>query len=284
MDRVSKIVFLVLFFLALVSGRSWSEERLMVFCGAAFKRPIDEIIDVFQKKNMAQIYVTYGAVSTIFAQIQLTKRGDVFISPSEDFMEKGKKKGLIVGDSVKNIAYVVPCINVQKRNTKNIRGLKDLTRSGIRVAMGNPEIVYIGMLTAEVVDKSLSAQERDAFKRNVVTHTEDFNKLATLLVLAQVDAIIGFHFLEGWYPEKIGTVRLTADELQRIGAGQAGIISYSQSQELAQRFLDYLNSEEAKAVFKKYHYFTSPIEAFSWIGAKKPIGGEYAVPVDWYSR
>ena len=233
---------------------------------------------------MAQIYVTYGAISTVFAQIQLTKRGDVFISSSEDFMEKGKKKGLIVGDSVKNIVYIVPCINVQKGNPKNIRGLKDLTRSDIRVAIENPEIVYIGMLTAEIVDKSLSAQERDTFKRNVVTHAEDFNKLATLLVLKQADAVIGFHFLEGWYPQKIGTVRLTADELQRIGAGQAGIISYSQSRGLAQRFLNYLNSREAMTIFKKYHYFTSPIEAFSWIGAKKPIGGEYVVPVEWYSR
>jgi molybdate transport system substrate-binding protein len=283
MDKVSKIVFLGLLFLSILSVHAWAEERLMVFCGAAFKRPVDEIVDVFQKKNMAQIYVTYGAISTVFAQIQLTKRGDVFILPSEDFMEKGKKKGLIVGDSVKNIVYIVPCINVQKGNPKNIRGLKDLTRSGIRVAIGNPDIVYIGMLAAEIVDKGLSAQERDAFKRNVVTHAEDFNKLATLLVLKQVDAIIGFHFLEGWYPEKIGTVKFTADELQRIGAGQAGIISYSQSRGIAQRFLDYLNSQEAKAVFKKYHYFTSPIEAFSWIGAKKPIGGEYAVPAGWWT-
>ena len=117
-----------------------------------------------------------------------------------------------------------------------------------------------------------------------MTHAEDFNKLATLLVLKQVDAIIGFQFLEGWYPQKIGTVKLAAEEVQRIGAAQAGIISYSQSRDLTQRFLDYLNSEEAKAIFKKYHYFISPIEAFSWIGAKKPIGGEYTVPVDWYSR
>ena len=274
MEKVSKIMFLALFSFFLVSGGSWAEEQLMVFCGAAFKRPVDEIVDVFQKKNRVQIYVNYGAVSTIFAQIQLTKRGDVFISPSEDFMEKGKKKGLIVGDSVKNLVYIVPCINVQKGNPKNIHALKDLTKDGLRVAIANPEIVYIGMLAAEIVDKSLSAQERDAFKKNVVTHAEDFNKLATLLVLKQVDAVIGFHFLEGWYPEKIETVKLTADELQRIGAGQAGIISFSQSRNLAQRFLVYLNSQETKAVFKKYHYFTSPTEAYSWIGAKKPIGGE----------
>jgi len=28
----------------------------------------------------------------------------------------------------------------------------------------------------------------------------------------------------------------------------------------------------------------SPDEAFEWIGQKKPVGGEYAVPEDWLKR
>jgi ABC-type sulfate transport system substrate-binding protein len=61
-------------------------------------------------------------------------------------MKKGRERGLIVRDSVKNIVYLVPCIYVQKGNLKNIREFKDLTRGGIRVAIGNSDLVYIGML------------------------------------------------------------------------------------------------------------------------------------------
>jgi hypothetical protein len=65
-----------------------------------------------------------------------------------------------------------------------------------------------------------------------------------LTALEQVVAVIGFHFLDGWYPEKIETVRLNAREVKRVGAGRAGIIYSSQSKGSAQRFLVFLSSKE----------------------------------------
>jgi molybdate transport system substrate-binding protein len=284
LSKIIKVGFLCLFLLSLFPVYSVADEQLMVFCGAAFKRPMDEVIDLFEKTTGSKVGIVYGGVGTLLAQMEFTKRGDVFVSPSEDMMDKAKKKGLVTGNSLRNIVYFVPCINVPKGNPKNIKGLKDLTREGVRVAIANPQFVYIGMLAAEIVDKNLTAHEKAAFKENVVTHAEDFNKLAMFVALRQVDAVIGFHFLDGWYPEKIETVKLNAREVKRVGAGQAGIISSSQSKGSAQRFLDFLSSKETKIIFNKYHYFSTPKEAFNWIGEKKPIGGEYAVPDDWMKR
>ncbi len=284
MNKIQKSGFLCLLLLSLLPVYSVAQDQLMVFCGAAFKGPMDEITSLFEKTTGTKVNAVYGRVGTLLAQMEFAKRGDIFVAPSEDMMEKAKKKNLIVGGSLKNIVYLVPSINVQTGNPKNVRGLKDLTREGIKVAIANPEYVYIGMLAAEIVDKNLTAQEKAAFKKNVLTHAEDFNKLAMFVALEQVDAIIGFHFLDGWYPGKIETVKLNAREVQRIGSGQAAIVSYSQSKSTAQRFLDYLNSREAKVIFKKYHYFISSEEAFKWLGGKKLIGGEYSLPADWAGR
>jgi molybdate transport system substrate-binding protein len=114
-----------------------------------------------------------------------------------------------------------------------------------------------------------------------VTLGEDFNKLATLLVLGQVDAIIGFHYLEGWYPDKVETVKLKSEQIQRIGSGQIGILTDSRKRGLPQKFIRFVTSDEATRILHKYRYFGSPEEAFSWMGAKKPIGGEYSVSGDW---
>ncbi len=284
MSRIIRIGFICLSLLSLFPFYSVAEEQLMVFCGAAFKRPVDEVIGIFEKRTGSKVGAVYGGVGTLLAQMEFTKKGDVFISPSEDMMEKAARKGIVTGNSLRDIVYFVPCINVQKGNPKNIKGLQDLTREGIRVAIGNPEFVYVGMLATEIVDKNLTTPEKAVFKKNVVTHAEDFNKLAMFVALKQVDAVIGFHFLDGWYPEKIETIKLNAREVRRIGSGQAAIISFSQSKVSAQRFLDFLNSKEAKMVFNKYHYFSTPEEAFKWIGEKKPIGGEYSVPADWMRR
>jgi len=278
------ISLVLVFMLSCLPVQAYAGEKLMLFCGAALKRPMDEIVMVFEKTTDIKVDVVYGAVGTLLAQMEFIKRGDIFVSPSEDMMAKAKKKGLVVNKTLKNIVYFVPCINVQKGNPKNIKGLKDLTREGIKIAIANPEFVYIVMLATEIIDKNLNDREKADFKNNLITHAEDFNKLAMFVALKQIDAIIGFHFLEGWYPDKIENVKLDAKQLSRIGAAQAGIVNFSKSNAVAQKFLDFLHSEKTRSIFKKYHYFSSPEEAFQWLGGRKIIGGEYPVANDWIHK
>jgi molybdate transport system substrate-binding protein len=186
----------------------FAADNLQLFCGAGFKKPVEEIVEMFRKKTGITVSAIYAGAPTLFSQILLVKQGDLFIAPSPDMMEKAAQKGLIVPDSVRGMAYVVPCIDVQKGNPKHITGLKDLTKPGVRVATANPELVYVGALTVEIVEKALTNEEKGFFRANIVTYAEDFNKLATFLVLKQVDAVIGFQYMEGWYPDKVETVKL----------------------------------------------------------------------------
>ncbi len=264
----------------------FAADNLQLFCGAGFKKPVEEIVEMFQKKTGTTVSAIYAGAPTLFSQILLVKQGDLFIAPSPDMMEKAAQKGLIVPDSIRGMAYVVPCIDVQKGNPKHITGLKDLTKPGVRVAMANPELVYVGALTVEIVEKGLTDKEKALFRSNVVTYAEDFNKLATFLVLKQVDAVIGFQYMEGWYPDKVETVKLKADEIRRIGAAQAAVISFSRNRDGARRFIDFLVSPESENIFRKHQYFGSSDEAFHWIGigAKKPVGGEYTIPREWVPK
>ena len=285
MHRIVAIILVVCAFSVVGAHRpALSAEPLMIFCGAAFKRPMEDIVSLYQKQKGERVNVIYGGVGTLFSQILLSRQGDVFVVPSPDIMERAKTKGVIIGDSVRNIAYVAPCINTQKGNPKNIKGLRDLARPGIRVGLANPEIVYIGAIAAEIVEKSLPVPEKKAFRQNVVASVEDFNKLATLVVLKQVDAIIGFHFLEGWYPDKVTMVKLKPDEILRIGSAQAAVVGYTSKRDRASAFIDFLTSDGVRAIFRKYHYFGTAQEAFSWVGGTKPIGGEFALSKEWTAR
>jgi len=281
-SKYSVIGFIVLFILTL-SVNVHAKEKLMVFCGAAFNRPMEEIIQAFTAKTEVEVNVTYGGVSTLLSQIMLTKRGDVFVVPSSYVTEQAKSKGLLAPVSIESFAYVVPAINVQKGNPKGITSLKDLSRPSLRVAIANPEIVFTGMLAAELVDKSLTPDERRLFRKNLVTYPEDFNKLATVLVLGNVDAIIGLHNLGQWYPDKVDTIKLRVDEIQRIGAGQVSVLSHSKVIPLAEKFKNFMTSTGSNEIFAKYHYFATAQDAFAWIGATKPIGGERPAS-DWFKN
>ena len=281
-SKYSVIGFIVLIILTL-SVNVHAKEKLMVFCGAAFNRPMEEIIQAFTAKTEVEVNVTYGGVSTLLSQIMLTKRGDVFVVPSSYVTEQAKSKGLLAPVSIESFAYVVPAINVQKGNPKGITSLKDLSRPSLRVAIANPEIVFTGMLAAELVDKSLTPDERRLFRKNLVTYPEDFNKLATVLVLGNVDAIIGLHNLGQWYPDKVDTIKLRVDEIQRIGAGQVSVLSHSKVIPLAEKFKNFMTSTASNEIFVKYHYFATAQDAFAWIGATKPIGGERPAS-DWFKN
>jgi molybdate transport system substrate-binding protein len=262
----------------------FAQDSVMVFSGAAFKKPLDEISSLYEKKTATKVYVTYGAVKTIMSQVMLAKKGDVFVVPSPDIMEKMVEKEVVKKDSIKNFSYQVPVILVHKGNPKKIKGLKDLLRDDVRVAIANPETVYIGMLTAEIFDKHFTASEREALKKKLVTYADDISKLLSYLVMNQADAIVGFDFLLGWHPDKIEVIKLNSNEIVRIGIGQIGLISYSTDSAKAKRFIDFVLSEDGLDVFKKYGYLSTDKDAFNYVGKKAPVGGTPMVSKGWLKK
>lgn len=269
--------FVVVFFLSvtmlfsLYCKPSVAADPLMVFCGAAFKRPMEDIAKLYQQRTGGRVDVAYGNLSMLLSQILLSRQGDVLVAPSPEIMERALEKKVVESESIRSIAYLVPTINTRKGNPKNIGGLKDLARPGIRVGLASPEIVYIGAVAAEIIENNLSGAEKIALQQNIVTYVEDFNKLATLIALNHVDAIIGMHFLEGWYPDKVSTVKLKPAEVSRIGSAQAAVVTCTAKKAAAGNFVGFLASEEVRAIFRKYHYFGTSQEAFSWVGEEVPV-------------
>ena len=257
------------------------EESLLVFAGAASKPPTEEAAKVFEKKTGVKVDLVFGGSGFVLSQMMLAKKGDIYFPGSSDFMEIARKKGAVVAETEQKVVYLVQAINVQKGNPKRILNLRDLTRPGVRVAIANPEGVCVGLYAVETIEKEFSAAEKAAFKRNLVNYTESCEKTATAISLKTVDAVIGWSVFQHWDPERIETIPLKKSEISRIGYIPVAVASYSNNKARARQFINFLLSEEGKAIYGKYHYFMSPEEASAWIGATKPVGGEYALPADW---
>jgi len=257
------------------------KESLLVFAGAASKPPTEEAAKAFEKKTGVRVDLIFGGSGFVLSQMMLAKKGDIYFPGSSDFMEIARKKGAIVAETEQKVVYLVQAINVQKGNPKGILYLRDLTRPGLRVAIANPEGVCVGLYAVETIEKEFSATEKAAFRRNLVNYTESCEKTATAVSLKTVDAVIGWSVFEYWDPARIETIPLKKSEITRIGYIPVAMASFSNNKARARQFIDFLLSEEGKAIYRKYHYFMSPEEASAWIGAKKPVGGEYALPAEW---
>ncbi len=267
-----------IFFLILTSLFS---KELLIFAGSASKPPLDEAARLFEKKKKVKVNIVYGGSGFVLSQMKLTKRGDLYFPGSSDYMQKAIRDGVVYKDSKKIIVYLVPSINVQKGNPKNIKSLKDLTKPGIRVAIANPNGVCVGAYAVEIIEKNFSQKEKEAFRKNLVNYTGSCSKTASAISLKQADAVIGWRVFHYWDPDRIQNVPLKPNQIVRVGYIPIAISKFTKDKKLAKEFIDFLTSKEGKAVFAKYSYFATPKEAFSWIGEEKRVGGEYIVPKEW---
>ncbi|MFN4131728.1 MAG: molybdate ABC transporter substrate-binding protein [Caldimicrobium sp.] len=262
----------------------FAQERILVFAGAASKPPLEEAAKAFEKKTGIKVDLVFGGSGYVLSQMILSKQGDIYFPGSSDFMELAKKKGVVYPETERPVVYLVPAINVQKGNPKNIKSLKDLTRPGLKVVIANPETVCVGAYAVEIIEKAFTPEEKAAFRKNIINYAESCEKTATAISLKTADAVIGWSVFQHWDPKRIETIPLKKEEIIRIGYIPIAISKFTKNRELAQKFIDFILSDEGKAIFRKYHYFMTPDEAFAWLGEKKPVGGEYMVPKEWIKK
>ena len=271
-------VFLILLVIQNVQP---STKRILVFAGAASKPATEAAVKIFQEKTGIAVDVIFGGSGFVLSQMKLAKKGDIYFPGSSDFMEMAKKEGLVFPESEKIIVYLIPAINVQRGNPKEIHSLKDLTKDGVRVAIANPEMVCVGTYAVEIVEKNLNSSEQERFKKNLVNYTESCEKTANVISLKAVDAVIGWRVFQYWDPKRIETIYLRPEEVSRIGYIPIAISKFAQDKMLAQKFIDFLLSPQGKIVFQKYHYLMDPQEARLFAKSNTPIGGEYVLPERW---
>jgi len=283
MKKIFFLLLLVLIFVAPQNGFP-SSKRILIFAGAASKPATEEVIKTFQEKFGIPVDVSFGGSGFVLSQMKLTKKGDLYFPGSSDFMELAKKEGLVFPESERIVVYLIPAINVQKGNPKRIYSLKDLTKEGIRIAIGNPEFVCVGTYAVEIIEKNLTPLEKERFKKNLVSYTESCEKTANVISLKAVDAVIGWRVFQYWDPERIETIYLKPDEIPRVGYIPIAISRFTEDKILAKQFIDFLLSSDGKAIFRKHHYLMDPQEALSFAKPNIPIGGEYILPQEWKAQ
>lgn len=263
---------------AQAAGRPFAGRTLVAFVGSASQPPTEAATALFEERSGARVEVHFGGSGEMLARLKLAAQGDVYFPGSSDYLELAKREGLVDPSSETRVAYLVPAINVPKGNPKGIRTLADLAREGVRFAIARPDTVCVGLYAVEVLERAgLSA----AARRNIVTHTESCAKTAQVVALGHVDAVLGWDVFEHWDPEKIETVYLPAEEVPRIGYLPAAIASTSRDPELARAYLDFLVSEEGRAVYRRWNYLTSVEEARRHALPETPVGGEWPLPSGW---
>jgi len=255
-------------------SKTLTGKEIQVFAGSASKPPLDEAARAFEKQNGAKVYLTYGGSGTVLSQMKLTRIGDIYIPGSPDFMSKAEKDGIIDPASIRIIAYLIPSINVQSGNPLNIQSLSDLTRPGLRVGIGNPATVCVGLYAVEVLDYNYLLKE---VYPNILTQAASCESTAALVSLKSVDAVVGWSIFQDWDPQNIQTVYLKPSQIPRLAYIPAAISTFAKEKDAAEAFLEFLTSATGQEIFRKWGYDVTEKEARQY-APDAEIGGDYELP------
>lgn len=258
--------------LTAIAACSSSTRSLAVFAAAGAKPAVEETVGRFQRERGHEIEVSYGGGGQVLARMVFFETGDVYIAPEQQFMKSAVEEGAVDPATIRNVAYMVPVLVVQKHNPKRLSTLSDLTRPGTRVAVTRPETTCLGIYAPQILQR---AGLSEAIGENIVVHAPRPDLLMTWLVLGEVDAIITWHFYGDLAGDDIEVIWLPPEQLPGIGKMQAAVATYSENHVLASSFVDFLASADGQAVFEKHGYIVDARElAKHWTGAEIGSGDQ----------
>lgn len=271
------ILFLATF--CILAGCGREEKSLLFFCGSAVKVPMEEIVKAYERERGVKVLVNYGGSGNLLSQMELSKKGDVYLAGSPDYIGIGEKKELLVPGTDKKAAYLIPAIIVPKGNPGKVSSLNDLARPGVRVGLGNPETVCLGLYGIELLE---SNKLLAPVLKNVVVFAKSCEDAAMLAVLGKVDAILGWDVFASWNPKEVEWIKLPPDAIPRIAYVAIDVPASARDKASSQDFIDYVAGPQAKKIFEKWGYVTDEARARGFAPHAR-IGGEYKLPREYYS-
>lgn len=278
MKRLSLLLLAGLLSFPLFGGCARGEGKtITAFVGSASKPAMEEAAKAFKEETGIKVYLNFSGSGTMLSQMKLSKSGDLYIPGSPDYMVMAERDGVVEPESVKIISYLIPAILVQHGNPKNIQSLSDLAKLGIKVGIGNPEAVCVGLYAFEILDYNRLQEDVGV---NIVTYAEGCSKTASLVALKSVDAIIGWRVFSKWHSDSIDVVYLKPEQIPRLSYIPGAISKFTKDRESAQKFLNFLVSLQGQEIFSKWGYIATESEAKKY-APNAEIGGEYKLPMTY---
>jgi molybdate transport system substrate-binding protein len=221
---------------------------LTVHAGAGIRPPLDEAGKMFEKKTGTRVEYNYKGSGCLLADICFSKRGDVYIPGELYYVEQAGERGFIGTSLV--VAQMSTVVVVQKGNPKKIKGLKDLTRPGLRIGLGDPTKVAIGRAANESLVKAGILKD---VEKNVVMRALNVVEMGIGVKLEHLDAAIVWDATAYLFKGDVETLSLP-DEWRVDSPIPAGVLSFSKQRSQAEQFVKFLATEEVAKVFRAHGY------------------------------
>ncbi|NPV47112.1 MAG: molybdate ABC transporter substrate-binding protein [Armatimonadetes bacterium] len=216
---------------------------LYMYCGAGIRPMMDAAIEAFkQVRPNVRIDVGYAGSGCLLGQLTFGKRGDLYM-PGEDFyLNQAMDRGYIA--SSKPIGYFEPVLLVAKGNPKNIKTLQDLTRPGLKVALGDAKACAVGLTADRLLGKAGLAEK---VEKNVAVRHGNVPELGNAVKFRTIDVSIVWNVTATQQLEDCDSIPIDR-KYYEPSLAPIGLLKFSKHSEEAQAFIDFLAGPEGQKI------------------------------------
>ncbi len=232
------------------------KEEITVFAAASLQDALTEIETAFMKDSeyVSDITFVFESSGTLQKQIEEGAPCDIFFSAALSNMDALETAHLIEPDSRKDLLGNTLSLVASAENVDTIKTLDDLKKSEVeKIAVGESEAVPAGKYAKEsLTNLGLydTLQSKFVYGNNVkqvLTYVK--NGDADCGIVYKTDAILG--------DSAEIVLDLPEDSYSKI-VYPAAIMKESADKKGTAEFYEYLSSDEATEIFKKYGFITNP--------------------------
>jgi molybdate transport system substrate-binding protein len=239
-----------LFAVGMAFAATLSAADLQVFAAASLADALGEIAGTYEAVSGDKLVLNLAASSTLARQIKEGAPADVFFSADEAKMDELAKAGLIVAGTRRTLLGNTLVIVVNAGGGAPVSAPADLAKPGVRrLALAEPQTVPAGIyakaylqkagLWKQVIDKTVPTENVRACLAAVEAGNADAG------IVYKTDALVS---------EKVRVAfEVPAEEGPAISYPVA-VVKDAKQAGAAQKFVVYLASPEAAAVFAKYGF------------------------------
>jgi molybdate transport system substrate-binding protein len=250
-----------------------NDPQLVIFMGGNQFMVLDDLLAAFKIKypQYTRILVETLPPGLLFEQIKNGSLviGNMRISIKPDIYTTGRNKieeNKNMFDRMEPYTATKIALMVQQGNLKKINGLKDLEKDIIRVSMPDKKIEGIGNTIEEAYIKAGGIELHNKImvekvKNSTTFITQIHHRQSPMRILYDRSDVAPVWETEIFYQKRLGhpvdKVEI-GDEYTKLSVSMAGLLKDAPNKVAANHFMDFLKSEEAQAIFKKYGFKDVP--------------------------
>lgn len=227
---------------------------LTISAAASLNSALDEVQKLYIKDNSNVKFIdNFGASGTLQQQIEQGAPTDIFFSAGKTQVDALKTEGLLVDNTITNILKNEVVLVVPKNSTLPIKDFNSLTENSVKkIALGDPKTVPAGKYALDVLT-SLKISDKITSK---IVYGKDVKEVLSWVETGNADAGI-VYATDAKISTKVKFVEKAPNDSHKDIVYPAALIKSSKNAADSKKFLKFLSSSSAKAIFKKYGFIIS---------------------------